>query len=233
MLNTTRTAITAMIGVLAIDGPALAQPSEGATPAPPAVSSAVNPAIAMEEPAQGDHWIYEVRDEILGTVKTTRTNTLTEVTAKDVSMRASFAGNPNVANVVVDRSWNIISRGGWKYTPNDGSGVVLPLTVGKTWHFRSNDVNTTNGASWTRTGTSKVVGQESVTTPAGTFDTFKIEMSYATHNVNDPTKIAKVTTETWYAPSINHWAKRTFTSRMDGHLLENERETLVGYGRKQ
>jgi hypothetical protein len=73
-----------------------------------------------------------VRDEILGTVKTTRTNTLTEVTANDVSMRASFSGNSNVLNVVADRSWNIISRGGWKHTPHDGSGVVLPLAVGKT-----------------------------------------------------------------------------------------------------
>jgi hypothetical protein len=126
-MNTTRTAIAATAFVLAIGGPAHAQPAQSATPAPPA-----SPAIALEEPAPGDHWIYEVRDEILGTVKTTRTNTLTEVTANDVSMRASFSGNSNVLNVVADRSWNIISRGGWKHTPHDGSGVVLPLAVGKT-----------------------------------------------------------------------------------------------------
>jgi hypothetical protein len=165
-------------------------------------------------------------------VKFTRTSVITEVNATEISTRFSFLGNSNTGSTIFDRSWNITSRAGWRYTPNDGLGVRLPLAVGKSWSFKSNDVNSTNGASWSRSGTSKVVGQESVTTRAGTFDTFKIDTSYSTRNTKDPTKSAQITLQTWYAPSVDHWVKRTFTSRTDGHLVEDNVETLVEYGRK-
>lgn len=205
---------------------ALAQPTQnGTTSSPPA-------AVTMEEPAPGDHWAYEIRDEILGTVKSTRTNVVTEVTPKEISMAVRFSGNPNTGLGIFDRLWDVTSAGDWRYTPNDGTGVRLPLAVGKTWSFKSNNVNSRNGDSWNRSGTSKVVAQESVTTRAGTFDAFKIEISYTDRNVGNAGRTNQNTIETWYAPAIDHWVKRTFTSRVDGHLRENTTETLTEYGRR-
>ena len=180
----------------------------------------------------GDNWTYEIRDEILGTVKATRTSVVTEVTPKEISTRFTVSGNSNSGSAVFDRLWNLTNRGEWRYAPNDGTGIKLPLAVGKTWSFKSNNVNSTNGASWIQSGTSKVTAQESMTTQAGTFDVFKIETSLTERNVANPAKSIQLTSETWYAPAINHWVKRTYVRRLEGHLTDSTSDTLTVYGRR-
>jgi hypothetical protein len=205
-------------------------------PMPPSSPAAVQPSkavVPMEEPMPGDHWTYEVRDEIAGTITATRTNVVTEVTPKDISTRVDIVGRPDPGQIVYDRSWNVTLSGQWKYSPNDGAGIQMPLAVGKIWNFQANETNISNGYIWNRSGKSKVVGQETVTTKAGTFDTFKIETSLSRKNIKDPTQKAEVTSVTWYAPAINHWVKRTFVSRVDKHLLVNNTIELTEYGRKQ
>jgi hypothetical protein len=223
-----RHAILAMIALQAGLAAALAQPAQTPDPAPPPP-----PPPSMEEPMPGDNWTYEIRDEILGTVKFTRTSVVTEVTPKEISTRFTVSGNNNSGSVIFDRLWNRTSQGDWRYSPNDGVGIKLPLAVGKTWSFKSNNVNSTNGASWTRSGTSKVTAQESMTTRAGTFDVFKIETSMTDRNVANPAKSVQFASETWYAPAINHWVKRTYMNRQDGHLTDSVSDTLTAYGRRQ
>jgi hypothetical protein len=211
---------------------ALAQQEQTEAPPPAPTSDAPSSLVVMEEPAPGDHWTYEVRDEILGTLKFSRQSVVTEVTPTEISTRFNITGSPNNGVVVFDRSWNRTSRGEWRYKPNDGSGIKLPLAAGESWSFKSNNVNSKSGDSWSFSGASKVVGQESVTTKAGTFDTFKIETTSTGHNVRNPSRTTQWSSETWYAPSIDHWIKRTSKVRVDGHLLEDTSDVLVAYGRK-
>jgi hypothetical protein len=189
--------------------------------------------LPMEEPQPGDYWTYEIRDEITGKISATRTNVITDVTPKEINTRVDTLGNSNPGQIIFDRAWNMLTSGSWRFSPNDGTGIQSPLTMGKTWNFQSNGVNGANGFGWKRSGKSKVIGQETVTTKAGTFETLKIETSYAAQSVNDPTKKSEVTSETWYAPAIDHWVKRTFVSRTDKHLMINNTLELVEYGRKQ
>jgi len=186
----------------------------------------------MEDAQTGDHWTYELRDEITGEVKSTITNTVTDVSGSEISTRIGVQGNPNSGYQTFDRSWNLTSTGAWRYAPNDGTGVRPPLAVGKNWSFKSTDVNSTAGVSLKRSGTSKVVAQESVITRAGTFDTFKIETSFSVQNANDPTKKVQAVQETWYAPAIDHWVKRSFVSRSDGRVRDKNTIELVEYGRR-
>lgn len=206
-----------------------AAPSAAETPAPKAV-------VRMEEPLAGDHWVYETRDEITGNITVTREHAVTEVTPTQISVRFRKIGATNNNEngfAVYDRSWNMVEGRPWRYSPNDGSGIQSPLAVGKTWPVRTNNINSANGAVWRRSGISKVVGEESVTTKAGTFDTFKIETTFTGTNVNNPTMKNEVTSLTWYAPAIDHWVKRTFVSRANKHLQINNVFELVEYGRKQ
>jgi hypothetical protein len=195
-------------------------------------SAAPPPEELMEEPLVGDHWTYETRDEITGDIKSTATHVVTEVSATAIGVRVNFVGDPNIGWVTYDRSWNAIITGAWKNSPNDGTGVRLPLAAGNTWKIQSSFVHTSSGASFKRSGTSKVVGRESITTQAGTFDAFKIEMSYVDRNSNNPTKKGEATIETWYVPAIDHWVKRTITVRSDGRVRENQSVELVEFGRK-
>ena len=77
-----------------------------------------------------------------------------------------------------------------------------------------------------------MTAKESVTTQAGTFEAFKIETSVQLLNVNDPTKKVQVEQQTWYAPTIDHWVKRTAISRSDGKVRENNSAELVEFGRR-
>jgi hypothetical protein len=232
-----RRAIPGMIYLIAGGAVAFAQPSPNRSE-PPTSPSASTPATppdvseTMEEAMPGDHWTYETRDEITGDVKWTITNVVTEVTAAAISLRVSIVGKLNAGYVTYDRSWNVVNSGDWRYTPNDGTGVRLPLAVGKKWTFQSANSNSTQGINFKRSGTSMVTAQESITTSAGTFDTFKIETSYSMRNANDPTKKFDFKQLTWYAPAINHWVKRVSTSRSAGHLRDDSSVELVEYGRK-
>jgi hypothetical protein len=210
----------------------LAWAADDASPSASAPTGA-KPVIAMEEPSPGDFWVYETRDEISGTVSAVRTNMVTEVTPTEISVRFTTQGKDGGGLNVYDRTWNIRVSGPWKYQPHDGTGIQSPLKVGTTWKFQSDDVNPGNGAIWKRSGQSKVVGQETVTTRAGTFDTFKVETVMARHPTNDPTRKWEIIRQTWYAPAINHWVKRTFVARAGGHLQTSETLELVEYGRKQ
>jgi hypothetical protein len=190
--------------------------------------------VSMEEPQPGDHWIYEERDEITGKVVATRENAITEVTPKEISLRFRVVGTSNEGFNVYDRSWNLLNSPSWRYSPYQGSvGIRAPLTVGKTWAFESNNINTANGNIWKETGTSKVVGQETLITKAGTFETFKIETNFSTRSTKDPAKKNEFTFQTWYAPAIDHWVKRITVVRVDKHLKDNNTWELIEYGRKQ
>lgn len=230
-----RPAFLATIGLLATASTLQAQtaPTESSPPAAsaPAIESPNSPE-PMEDVQTGDHWTYEARDDITGELKSTITNTVTDVSASETSTRIAQLGNANAGYQTFDRAWNMTNSGIWRYTPNDGTGIRTPLAVGKTWSFKSTDVNSTAGVSWKRSGTSKVVAQESVTTRAGTFDTFKIESSFQIQNANDPTKKVQIVQQTWYAPVIDHWVKRSFLSRSDGRVRDKNTVELVEYGRR-
>jgi len=214
-------------GLLLAAEPLLAQ--SGPTAPTPTEQSVVAP---MEQAQIGDHWTYEVRDEIAGTIKATTTNTVTDLSASEVSTSVGIVGKPSAGYQTFDRSWNLTSNGVWRFSPNDGTGIRLPLAVGKTWSFKTSETNSSADISSKRSGSSKVVAQESVTTRAGIFDTFKIETSVQVQNSKNPTQKYQVSTQTWYAPLINHWVKRTYVMRFEGRVRENTVAELVEYGRR-
>jgi len=229
-----RDALLAALCLFATTGLLCAQtvPAESPAAATPSAAEPANGVDAMEDPRVGDHWTYELRDDITGDVKSTITNTVTDVSGSEISIRIAQLGNSIPGYQTFDRSWNLTNNGIWRYTPHDGTGIRAPLAVGKTWSLKSTDLNSTAGISWKRSGTAKVVAQESVTTRAGTFDTFKIETSFQIQNANDPTKKVQAVQLLWYAPAIDHWVKRSYVSRSEGRIRDKSTIELVEYGRR-
>jgi hypothetical protein len=227
--------VALVIGMcLTLGGIALAQSNStgGAPPAQPP-QSAAQPSGSMDPPMIGDQWIYEVHDEITGELKNTVTNTITDLTPAEIAVRVeseAFSAGPGI--VIYDRSWNVKNSPTWRFSPNDGTGIKMPLAVGNTWRFQYDQVRTGYGTTFKNVGTSKVVGTESVTTDAGTFEALKIETSINGHNANDATKRFEQTVTTWYVPSIDHWIKRTVKSAFNGRVQLNNSVELVQYGRR-
>jgi hypothetical protein len=219
----------ATFGML-LSASALTAQTPNAAPAPAATESTAQE--TMEDPQTGDHWTYEVRDDITGDIKSTFTRTITDVSATDITIRDASVGNPNFGYGNYDRYWNRTSNDTWRFSPSDGGGIRTPLAVGKTWSVKGNDLNNTAGGGWKRSVTAKVVAQESVTTRAGTFDTFKIEMSFVLQSAQDPTKKSQEVVQKWYAPAIDHWVKQTSVMRSDGHVRSKTSMELIEYGRR-
>jgi hypothetical protein len=120
-----RSAFLATIGLFATAGslPAQTPPSQSLPAASTPAVEAPNSSEPMEDVQTGDHWTYEFRDDITGDVKSTITNTVTDVSDSEISTRTAVLGNPNSGYQTFDRSWNVINNSGiWRYTPNDGTG---------------------------------------------------------------------------------------------------------------
>ncbi len=224
-----RRCLLATISLLASVGLAHAQ----TPPSPPPAAAEQAPTRdSMEAPQVGDHWTYELRDDITGDLKSITTHTISDVSATEISIRFEVLGKSGYSYQTYDRSWDIIDTGTWRYTPNDGSGVRMPLAVGKSWTFKSSDSNSTAGLSQKRTGTSKVTAKENVTTRAGTFEAYKIETSIEMRNANDATRKYQFEQQVWYVPEINHWVKRTFVRSSDGQVRDRGALEMVEYGRR-
>lgn len=180
---------------------------------------------------RGDRWQYEVTDEI--TDELTQATSVVVISVSDTEIKArttSRAMRPH--QIYYDRNWNRVDDEVWKYKPSDGTGIRLPLAVGKAWRFESEAVHMQNGATVATAGQSKVVAQEKITTPAGTFDTFKIETTTRQINAIDQTKAATFHITLWYSPTVNRWVRRTSMMMLEGRVREGTTEELTDYSRK-
>jgi hypothetical protein len=199
----------------------------------PVPNSGAAAKIDLQQVAPGDHWTYEVKDEIVGTILRTRTDMVTDVSKNEIAVRFDVADTGRSGNLIYDRSWNILREEPFKYSPNNGTGIQLPLTLGAQWKFAIDVTNSRNGLTFRRIGNSKVTAKESITTKAGTFETFVIETNYAGKNIQDPTLINESSDRTWFSLDVNHWVKRNIVRRQRGHVTENNTIELIDYGHKK
>jgi hypothetical protein len=213
--------------------PASIAPSAEAA-AKPNDAAAVPPSTTpeMRQIAVGDHWSYDLTDEISGEIKRRTTLTVTDISPNDVTTRTERVGTDAVGIIIYDSSWNVIRNGSRRFSPNDGSGIELPLQVDKAWNIRSDRIDPT-GVIWKKVGRSRVTGKEKIATKAGEFDTFVIETKFSVQNLNDPSRKSEATVQTWFSPDVNRWVKRSTVFRVNGHVLQDYVIELTSYGRKK
>jgi hypothetical protein len=180
----------------------------------------------------GDRWTYAETDQITGDTKATSVSVVTQVSDKEFDTLLSVRGKPGARIVAFDHDWNRIDDSLWKFKPHDGLGIRSPLTVGKEWRSEFESNNMQSGTVLNGTVRSKVTAQESVTTEAGTFDTFRIEHHLVEYMTTDPSKGSEDEIVIWYAPRINHWVKRTAIIRIEKRIRSSTSLELVDFSRK-
>jgi hypothetical protein len=180
----------------------------------------------------GDRWLYDISDEMTGDLKYTSSVVVIDVSEKEITARVSTRGFERPRLVAFDRDWSRIDDEVWKFAPSDGAGIRMPLEVGKEWRFENNGKNLLHGYTWRTTGQSKVTAQETVTTAAGSFETFRIETLMRHVSSTDATKSATVKSTLWYAPAVNRWVRKAYKLEREGRLRESQTEELTDYSRK-
>jgi hypothetical protein len=180
----------------------------------------------------GDRWVYDTKDEITGLPKATYSQVVTEVSPKEVVVNLTFRGQNGSSLMVYDHDWNRLEQqSNLKFRPHDGQGIRQPLALGKDWRASYEARVTQTGAATKGSVSSKVVGREMMTTPAGTFDTFKIETRVQSLNASDPSQLSQYENITWYAPQINHWVRRKLVVKIRNRTQSSTSEELVDFSR--
>src|SRR5215470_17202281 len=141
-----------------------------------------------EDVRVGDSWVYDTKEGSSGLTLSTYSSVVAEISPKEIVTNVIYRGRNGSTLVVFDHDWNRVVNGVFKYNPNDGHGVHWPLAVGKEWRHEFTSSNRQTGVNTTASSLSKVVGQETITTPAGTFETFKIERQMKEFVVSDPSR---------------------------------------------
>ena len=181
----------------------------------------------------GDQWTYSRKNEITGAPGDTYTVTVTEITPKEIVTSVVFQGKQGSSINAFDHDWNVVANGPWRYRPHDGPGIRLPLEVGKEWRSEYYEVNTLTNVKNKASHLTKVSGRETVTTPAGTFETFKIERQARVFNIAAPASFAEYRVVLWYAPEVNHWIRRTTITKVERRTRDSVSEELTAVSRKQ
>jgi hypothetical protein len=150
----------------------------------------------------GDSWTYSLSDPRTPARMFSFVQTVHSITGSTIALTVSNNGGTMPASM--DQNGNLTSIGTKQYLPSD-SKLKFPIAVGGNW--TSNFTTRTGNGDATTTLSAKVVGVESVQTPAGTFQAFRIE---ETGSVAAPSGKYQFTETDWYAPDAKRIIKFTF-----------------------
>jgi hypothetical protein len=180
----------------------------------------------------GDRWIYRMTDQLKGQHR----DAVVAVIGVSDKGYGTFQTVGGYAGrfYIFDHDWNVTDDSVDTFKPNDGRGVRLPLAIGEKWQTKYDSQKSGNETVKHGLVQSKVTGQESATTMAGTFETFRVEHNAAEFKNNGTTPSDKSEEEIviWYAPQINRWVRRTVIIRAEKQIRTNLSWELVGFLRK-
>ncbi|CAB3794312.1 hypothetical protein [Pararobbsia alpina] len=168
----------------------------------PAAQAADLPAAQAPTFLVGDSWTYSLSDP--RTPGRTFSFVQTIHSINDGAIKLTVSNNGGTMPASMDQNGNLTSIGTKQYSPSD-SKLKFPIAVGGNW--TNNFTTHTGNGDATTTLSAKVVGVESVETPAGTFQAFRIE---ETGSVAAPDGKFQFTETDWYAPDAKRIIKFTF-----------------------
>jgi hypothetical protein len=139
---------------------------------------------------------------------------------------------PGQNAMVCDKNWNLIQSGAYKFHPNDGQGVPVPLQIGSKLQ-----VNVTfsvqSAAGWSKlrlhSVEAEIVSAETISTKAGQFETYRLEItSKFRGSSTTPLSVNELMTG-WFSPKVDHFVRAQIETRTDGHLTTKNSSELIEY----
>jgi uncharacterized caspase-like protein len=162
----------------------------------------------------GDVYVYTTADLISKVVQNTSTGTVTAVTDQEVIY--------NDGRVTTDRLGNIAIGVRDRFVGNQTHPAEFQL--GRQWRTRFTGEN--QSGPFTIEATMRVTSRETITTAAGTFDSFRVDSEGARYHSKGTNRF---TSRTWYAPErVRRFLLREETAKAtNGYVVRAERLELV------
>lgn len=207
-------------------------------------AGAQNPA-KVEKPhvKVGDRWVYVKIDLWNNAKQYVSSSEITAISENEIRTRWKILESLSKVSVgtsaayVYDSQWNLLSqepniesRRNRRFTP-PYQNYVFPLELGKSWEARVKHPNRDGDGEVTQDFRSTVVGWESITVPAGTFNALKITTRGSYTTVRPPFSTISGTNEwiIWYAPEVKRLIKFEYEDASGGRLWNREKIELVEY----
>jgi hypothetical protein len=173
-------------------------------------------AAAASDLKAGDIWRYVENDQ------------RTKVKVRDIERRLiSFAngrwtGAELNGNYVASATLGLIESPNIKTTSGERNDLMFPLKTGMKWPIKYNWNNLVTGSTGLFDGQAQVLSYEKVTTTAGDFDTFKIEIKGFWNSSSGQS--GQSTEVLWYAPAVRNVVQREYNDAFSA-----VRSVLVGF----
>lgn len=186
------------------------------------------------EVRQGDVWIFQVTDVVIGDKRTPNTQTVNEITPDRITVV-----NSNGSTTTFTRDWNQVEtkQGETIIFKADPAWMqyAFPLEIGKKGSPRFTTISR-SGANRSRWQWNAVVERtESVTVPAGTFQAFRIQLDgFYNGSSGTYTWTGRRAQTIWYAPAVKRAVKTEFEDNAQGgagasRYRNIERTELISY----
>jgi hypothetical protein len=175
-----------------------------------AINAQTNAAIPRPDLKVGDTWTYTTFDKYKGRIVGTFRVTVQRVEGDEihvVSQAADGQGDQRVELYTAE--WNLRQGGDAdrRFDPMVPT-LAFPLQEGKTWKGKYTSPSRDGTGTTTGEVEGKVVGFESVTVPAGTFDAAKVRVEIHWDYEGRRGRGAGTISQTiWYAPEAKRWVR--------------------------
>ncbi len=133
----------------------------------------------------------------------------------DTGDRQTTSANPLMPALV----WDSETRGSGRRLLSDGTGALFPLKVGNEMTFKSTVSTDKPPYAWEFDWECAVVGEATVTSPAGEYNTFEVECGRGTN----PKELTF-----YYAPTVGHYVTMEIAGASEGEMIARQ---LVAFKR--
>jgi hypothetical protein len=186
--------------------------------------------VAQAEPQAGDRWSYSYRDDLTGEDKGVANFVVLQADGREIVVRHNVRGKDGPRTMYFTPQWARIDDNLWKFGPHDGLNIPNNPRVGRQWRIDHVAENLRTGMRLNVTGTARISGMDQITTAAGTFEAYRIDVADRRTNA-DSYAVAEGRTTIWYAPQVDRWVRRKFEIYVDGRLREATSDELIEVAR--
>lgn len=182
------------------------------------VTSALSEPVVAERPTftPGDVWRYDFRNKRYAKPGCKYEVVVEQVTDTNVLARVNYPDGCEVSVTTVlpvapgSLQKFDLGMNHYFFSEEPYRAFDFPLFLGKSWTQKW--VFKANGWTYNDEVVGKVEAFEKVTTPAGTFDTFRIHLTriYLGTNTGRPTQSGILKDTFWYSPQVKNFVKRSY-----------------------
>jgi hypothetical protein len=176
----------------------------------------------------GDLWKYRVLDGFTAEPKFDISYRVINLSDTEITTRMEWKGSPNKGLAVFDRHWNMIDDGRFKYEPSR-SWLKFPLTLGLAWKQQFQSTHFQTGAAYSHFNSAVVAASETITVPAGTFVTMRLDIEGELRSLGNDGTVTKNVLKIWYSPEVNRIVREESQTFANGRLRDKSITELTEY----